>query len=118
LNAERAQRFIKRCIEEAVSKGHVTAPPDTAKHWALFIFVEHGEFEAMVVRLSAADLAEWSKGKLTVAQIEAHSSKRNLPGSFPVWCAVMEGEQSYCDVTEVRVEPKARAPGQPASWKH
>ena len=53
------------------------SPPDTAKHWALFILLEDGKFEAMVAKLTAADLSTWTKkSRLTAVEIE---SKRALP---------------------------------------
>ncbi|HNN92153.1 MAG TPA: hypothetical protein PKI03_07795 [Pseudomonadota bacterium] len=115
MNPQRAQRLIKRCIGEAVSKGYVMSPPDTAKHWALFILLEDGKFEAMVAKLTAADLSTWTKSRLTAVEIEARSAQRSLPGSFPVWCAVIEGEDVYADVTEVRVDPLGNQTDGPAA---
>lgn len=103
MNEQRAKRLIQRGIGMAVARGHLWAPPESGQYQIMLIELIDGgpRFRMQLAKLDAEQVSRFSKGQLTGADIERVMTRRD---HFPLLAAVVDGDDLYSEVTELRVD--------------
>lgn len=103
MNPVRARRLVEQGIRLGMSHGWVMAPPETGHYLVMGITLTDGgpTFSLRLSKLTEEQLIDLSGGTLTTEQI--HRTVKRA-GHFPVFTFVMDGDDGYSEITEVRID--------------
>ncbi len=103
MNEQRAKRLIELGVKMALARGHLASPPDDGRYQTMLVeLVEGGpRFRMMLAKRTADEVLNFSRGKVTAERIQATMTRRD---HFPLLSAVVDGEDMYSEITEMRVD--------------
>ena len=103
MNPTRSRRLVEQGIRLALQQSWLMAPPETGHHLVMGIKLVNGgpTFTVHLSKLTEERLIELSSGKLTTDQI--HGTVKRA-GHFPVFTFVLDGDDAYSEITEVRID--------------
>ena len=103
MNSVRAKRLIEQGIRMLVARGWGLAPPEAGQYLTMGIMLVNGgpRFRLTGAKLTPEQLFDLSGGKLTPESITVPLTRSD---HVPVFSVVIDGEDVYSEVTELRVD--------------